>query len=189
MTKRRPLRSTDQGPRLAAVEHEVRKHRARSIGAAPDRRRRPERRAEIAVADAGPDLDRPVLRITLRARRNRRPCSVSSQRGATARGVTVKSATRENQSASDADLARDAVRLQNGADSRRRRHSGQSSPATRRSGYRHRAAAANKAAGRPARCPSPAGSPARWPNRSRAWRASSLVECSNDPSIVVDDRR
>src|SRR4051812_43272231 len=83
------------------------------MGATPDRRGRPECRARIPVADARTYLKRPVLCIAARACCNRGPLYIGSQRRETALGMAVDPASRQDQSTVDADLPRDAVRLQN----------------------------------------------------------------------------
>jgi hypothetical protein len=95
-----------QRPRLAAVEHEVRKHCLGAVAPPSDRRRRPEGGAEIPVADAGADLDRLVLRVAARTRRNGGPRDIGPQRSKPPAGVAAESATRQNQPTIDADIPR-----------------------------------------------------------------------------------
>ena len=108
-----PVAVDHQRPRFAAVEHEVRKHRLRSVPAPPDRCGRPECGAEIPVADARADLDALSCASPFEPGATEdQPASVPSAAGRRS-AWRLKSATRQNQPAIDADLARDAVRCQN----------------------------------------------------------------------------
>ena len=181
MTKRRPLPSTTSVPGLPRSST-----KCGNTACDPSRRRRIDAGAQNAALRSR-SLMRAPISSALSCASPFEPGAtedqrgIGSQRGGTPFGVAVESTSRQNQRAVDADLARDALRYQNVA------------AVTRALGFpddlRERRARQDVHVATDQRIQQPAdqgiahhepGAPRPWLTLSRAYRASSLVECSSD---------
>src|SRR4051812_9931160 len=116
--KTAPIPVDSYSPRLATVEHKMRKNRGRPIRPNSDGRRCPKRSAQVPVADTRTNLKRPILDVTVRSWLNGGPLWICPQRRVAPLGMAVETTSCQDQSTCDANVTRCAIAHQSSASHR-----------------------------------------------------------------------